>query len=587
MSRRILSCGLLVAALALVACGGSDGGATDPGPTTDIPGTDNGTDAADDPGLPEDPGTTQDFPPNPDVPTDPGTLDTPPVQDVPSDVAPDAVWEVVTPPVPFGPENRGYTVLRGIVHLHSRHSHDGCWDGPDADKPDIAYYDACQNELREAPCKSGVSFMMLTDHPSNSRHQTFEDLVQHMADAGDQMIYDGQGRPFANRIACPPGSLVEHAYFFAGTEGSKQMPVGLAGLNPPQELPLPALIFDQNVADEAPLEAAQAHVATVHQQDGFAFVCHPEQSDLSVERIIALPLDGIEIFNFHPALMQALTGSIDDLYMLDRFMGTPDNSANPDLSILPFLKPIANDTLKFDAAVPHIRLTAFGATDIHRNVQIPAAICSEDWCFADPAEYPHLARLLFLGGPAILSDGYQMDGYARSFRWMANHVLVDDAAIAAEAPAVLPDAMRKATGSGRSFTSFDLVGMPLGFDFFAVADGEPVEMGREIHGAQDVTLYFRAPTLVEPAWGFGGTADDPATARIVTKLIRATAEGSEVVLQAEGQGRTFAWPVQDPGVFRVEVWVTPRHLVPVLPRVESLADRDYPYIYSNAVFVRP
>lgn len=565
---------IIAPACILGACSDSGTNPTDPGTTPDVPVTDPG----EDPGT-ADPGAPADLTADPGSSLDEGPGDLPPA-DLPPDIATDSGWEIVTPPIPFGPENRGYTVLRGIVHLHSRYSHDGCWDGDDALRPGVDYYDACQQELREAPCKSGISFMMLTDHPGNARDQTFEDLVQHFADRGDEMISDDQERPFANRMACPEGSLVEHAYFFAGTEGSKQMPVGLAG-------PIPSIIFDQNVADSAPLEAAQAHIAAVHEQDGYAFVCHPEQSDLSVERIIALPLDGIEIFNFHPALMQALTGNIDDLFMLDRFMGNPDTSANPDLSILPFLKPIANDILKFDAAVPHIRLTAFGATDIHRNVQIPAAICSEEWCFADPAEYPHLARLLTDGGPAILSDGYQMDGYARSFRWMANHVLVDDAATTAEAPAVLPDAMRHATGTGRSFASFDLIGMPQGFDFFAVADGEPVEMGREIHGADNVTLYVRAPTLVEPAWGFGGVANDPATAHILTKLTRATATGSEVVFEADGQGRTFAWTIDEPAVFRVEVWVTPRHLAPVLPRVESLAERDYPYIYSNAVFVRP
>lgn len=586
MSRTLRTCLLsttVVFAFALSACGDSGTSTTDPGSTPDVPGADQGDgDLGTDPGV-ADPGIDD------GVPTDEGTPDVPdddvPPADVPPDATPDAGWEVITPPIPFGPENRGYTTFRGIVHLHSRYSHDGCWDGDDALRPGVDYYDACQQELREAACKSGVSFMMLTDHPSNARSQTFEALVQHMADAGDQMVYDGQGRPFANRMTCPEGSLVDHAYFFAGTEGSKQMPVGLAGLNPPQALPLPAPIFDQNVADEAPLEAAQAHIAAVHEQDGYAFVCHPEQSDLSVERIIALPLDGIEIFNFHPALMQALT-DFNLLLMIDRFMGDPETSANPDLAILPFLKPIANDTKKFDAAVPHIRLTAFGATDIHRNVQIPSLCTEVESCFDTWPEYPHFAQLLVAGGPAILSDGYQMDGYARSFRWMANHVLVPDSDAADAQPATLPDAMRDATGLGRGFASFDLMGMPTGFDFFAVADGEPVEMGQVVAGADDVVLYVRAPMLTEPDWGFGG-ADDPAKAAMVTKLIRATADGAETVLEAPGQGRTLSFAVDGPGVFRVEVWVTPTHLAPVLDRVEVLASHDYPYIYSNAVFVRP
>jgi hypothetical protein len=44
--------------------------------------------------------------------------------------------------------------------------------------------------------------------------------------------------------------------------------------------------------------------------------------------------------------------------------------------------------------------------------------------------------------------------------------------------------------------------------------------------------------------------------------------------------------VPGPGVYRVEVWITPRHLVPYLGDRPDLSERELPWLYSGAVFVR-
>jgi hypothetical protein len=138
-------------------------------------------------------------------------------------------------------------------------------------------------------------------------------------------------------------------------------------------------------------------------------------------------------------------------------------------------------------------------------------------------------------------------------------------------------------GRGRSYLAFDLHGAPEGFDFFAWADGKAVEMGNEITDAVSVTLYVRAPKVVAPPWGMKHVTDFSG-AVVTTKVIKATAEGSTVV--AEGQLTEAEFDVIEPSAWRVEVWITPKHLKPALNGVEDLADGSYPYVYSNAIFVR-
>jgi len=61
-----------------------------------------------------------------------------------------------------------------------------------------------------------------------------------------------------------------------------------------------------------------------------------------------------------------------------------------------------------------------------------------------------------------------------------------------------------------------------------------------------------------------------------------------VVATLEGQGRTWTLPDAPAGAWRVEVDVVPLHLAGSLdmPGLEGLASASYPYLYSNAIFLR-
>ena len=473
--------------------------------------------------------------------------------------------DVLVPPFPFGFESRGWTLLRGIVHLHSALSHDGCgpdgyedYGGPDPD---------CISELRAAPCISGIDFMFMTDHPGEAKYHTFEEGLQYRAAEGDEIIYDEQDRPYANRITCPEGSLVESSLFYVGTEGTKHMPIGMAG-------PVPMEVYETPYSDDIPLEQAQAAVAIVHSLGGWVYAPHTEEPNIPVERIVELPLDGMEIYNVHTNLMQGLD-DLENIFAIDKFMA---EGPDPDLALLPFFAAVDKDVTKFDQAAAQIRIAHIAATDIHRNVEIPA-LCpggiEGSMCEAFVDDYPNFANFMQTGGPFPLSDGDRMDSYERSFRWFSNY------AVTASGD---PADIREAIGMGRSYSAFDMFGQASGFDFFVVGDGEAIEMGTELAGVGEALAYIRTPTLENPPWR---TAElFHFKGKVTTKLVRATLAGSEVLLEEEGQGLLLEVPLPGPGAYRVEISIVPYHLKEILIGVEQFASKEYPYIYSNAIFLR-
>lgn len=112
-----------------------------------------------------------------------------------------------------------------------------------------------------------------------------------------------------------------------------------------------------------------------------------------------------------------------------------------------------------------------------------------------------------------------------------------------------------------------------------------MEMGDEAPLDGEAEAWFRLPKLVAPPWM------DPAglsfsMAQVTTRLIRATEAGSEVVAEIKGQGGIVSATLPGPGAYSLRVSVMPLHLKPRLEGVQNLASKTFPYIYTNAVFVR-
>ncbi len=497
--------------------------------------------------------------------------------DVPSndssvEVIPDQTADVPQYPFKLSSDDRGWLTRRGLIHLHSAYSHDGC--SPDGYEDNGGPDPACLAELRAAACSHDINFLFITDHPGQARNHTFEELAQFHGDLGDQMMLDDQQRPFANKLKCPDGSPNEFLYVFAGTEGHKNMPIGLAG-------PIPESVFSTDYGIEGELEPAIAAVAEAHGLGGLAMAVHTEQDNIPAERIIALDLDGMEIYNLHANLMDMLKGSLDTLYALDHFMGETNNDPPADLALTLFLAPlpISVDKVNVVAAVKH--LTPFLATDIHRNVEFPQ-LCTagpeKGMCAAIFPDAPKFAGLLATGGQVMLKDGERMDSYNRAMRWFSNRILVKDDQ---------PDSVRQAVKEGRLYGAFDTLGNPIGFDFVLWTGTDVVEMGGTIPFAEGMTLYVKNPTIGPAPWDLTRELDF-GKAVLVTKLVKMTAQEATVVVESTGtaEGGVLSATVDGPAAYRVEIWIKPKHLKPVLVGVDGKADEAYPYIYSSPIFVR-
>jgi hypothetical protein len=124
---------------------------------------------------------------------------------------------------------------------------------------------------------------------------------------------------------------------------------------------------------------------------------------------------------------------------------------------------------------------------------------------------------------------------------------------------------------------FESLGTPAGFDFRAT--GASLELGEE-GPADGTTLHVQPPTL------------DPRSPRaevapeIRTLLIRAH-EGVRTTLAEVVGDDSIDVAAPGPGVYRVEVWMTPRHLGPYLGDwVEEYSTQEVPWVVTGGIFLR-
>ena len=66
--------------------------------------------------------------------------------------------------------------------------------------------------------------------------------------------------------------------------------------------------------------------------------------------------------------------------------------------------------------------------------------------------------------------------------------------------------------------------------------------------------------------------------------MRAKPNGWDVVAEADGD---LDYTAADPGAYRAEIRIEPRHLAPYLASFASLAERSFVWIYGDAIYVTP
>lgn len=309
------------------------------------------------------------------------------------------------------------------------------------------------------------------------------------------------------------------------------------------------LVFPTRSIKDAPTRPTQAFADLVRQHNGLVFLSHLEER---LDWDIA-GLTGSEIYNIHAdvkdetrflAMLRspvALLGVVPALnqYPQEFFAALQDYPAT-------YLK-------RWDELCRKGRLCGIAANDAHHNTGIRAVIgdareivvadaLGKVLTTLDPAVVPLLAPLRAGKKPGDIVFQIDLDPYERSFRHVSTHLWMHE---------LSEPAVRNALQAGRAYVAFDWMADPTGFVFAAEQAGNRHLMGDalKLDPADSVLLRAAAPQ---------------------TGRFRVLCNGAVVFEQV---GSDIEMRVADPGVYRVEVWL-------------SLGEESRPWILSNPIYVQ-
>jgi hypothetical protein len=428
----------------------------------------------------------------------------------------------VSLPGPREPGPRGWLDRRGLIHAHSVFSHDAC-DGEPRDEETDAINEPCFEDFRRDLCASLHDFVMLTDHRDSFTRTAFPDTLLYRESLGDQLV-SRDGQATANWAACEG---VDRQLIMAGAEAGT-MPVGLEGHVSDVDSER-SDIYGRADADALDLLKAAGAVT---------LVAHTET--WTPQELIALPLDGFEMYNLHVNLTRNFGPALG---LLNKISANPELLPQPDLILLPILKE-EDDYLATWATVLESgerRVTTMG-TDCHRNTF-----------------------------PQVLPDGERVDSYRRMMVWFSNHLLIQPKGDGGWDDADVKEALR----ARRLYGVFEVFGYAEGFDFHAIEDGVVREMGETASLAAGVELSVSKPSVVD----LDPTVEPP---QIELRILRANGGQWEQIATGSDD---LSHTVTRAGVYRAEVRITPRHLAVYLSSYIEHADQQYVWIYSNAIWV--
>jgi hypothetical protein len=380
----------------------------------------------------------------------------------------------------------GYDDVRALLHVHSAFSHDSR---------------GTIDEIIAAANETGVRVLMFSEHPASH--------------------YD---------------------YVVDGHQGWKDGVLLIPGAETGGYLAYPK----RSIQDRSP-QGHQEFADLVRSTGGLVFLCHlEERMDWNIDQ-----LTGNEIYNTHadfkdetkfvaalrsPLMLLTLATTIKQ-YPQEVFGALLDYPAD-------YLK-------RWDELCQKSRHTGVSANDAHHNqafrgritddgqIQLEDAL-GKKLAKLDPAAIPLLKPLIAGKKPGDLVFELDLDPYARSFRHVSTHLLLNE---------ITPETVWEALRESRAYVAFDWLADPTGFVYRADRHEEIWPMGAEVSLAEGLRLRAEAP--LAGSW----------------KVIR----NGQVVHQQEGRAVDVA--VEQPGVYRAEVWLT-------------LAGEARPWILSNPIYVR-
>jgi hypothetical protein len=394
--------------------------------------------------------------------------------------------------------------------------------------------EALKSQRREVALKSGYDDVRTLLHVhsafSHDSRGTIEEIVAAAKETGVRVIMFSEH----------PAS--HYNYFLDGHRGEKQGVLLIPGAETEGYLAYPRRSIEDQKTD-----TPQGFADLVRATGGQIFLCHlEERMDWEIAG-----LTGTEIYNTHAdfkeetRFIEALRSPLTLLSLVAAVKHYPQE-------VFGALHDYPTDYLKrYDELCQKARHTGVSANDAHHNQAYRAKVLDDGKVLLEDAlgtrlatldveKFPPIKLLTASRKPGELLFELDLDPYARSFRHVSTHLLLNE---------VNENSVRQALADGRAYVAFDWLADPTGFVYRADQDNDTWPIGSEVPFTGGLRLRAEAP--LEGRF----------------KLIR----NGETVLDKTGVG--FDFLVNEPGVYRVEVWLT-------------VAGEDRPWILTNPIYVR-
>lgn len=438
---------------------------------------------------------------------------------------------------------RGHVTRRGTIHLHTGYSHDACdgrvWlkntdpsvaDGDDNISiiPGTTHlrvndlFHACNDDVRASVCSVQQDFLFVTDHNGNFPSFEYPEVLLYRPSEGDELIVHEEN-PTANRMTCPDGREVMLA---AGVD-THLLAFGLEHH------------VREDMDERRSVYGSKTVEAVEELREAGALVVSGYSDEWDADLLFSLPFDGFEIYNPATNLRRNM-GAV--LSMVSRILFEPERLPVAQLLLMPVFEENEENLWRW-AVLSQLRpIFNYLGTNAHQNV------------FNRDA-----------------GDGERLDSFRRMMAWFSNYVLLP------EGKSFYHDRdLKAAIGAGQHYGVFDYLGAAIGFDYHATVGGETYEMGTQLDLDPEVTLHVAIPRVY-------GTLPNEVEAPVLSgRILRA--DDREWVEVATGS-EDFSFTVTEPGVYRAEIRMVPRHLRPWMGNEGDQWMHDYIWIYANPIFV--
>jgi hypothetical protein len=422
-----------------------------------------------------------------------------------------------------------------ITHDHSPYSYDACDKNGLVDgKPDPT----CLDHLRASLCTNHIDFVFLSDHPGHMAEYEFSDLL--LKQSGDTLLSSADA-PYANLMAvCADGFK---STILAGFE-SELLALGMTRH-------LTADVSARNSLYSGDTRELRDQLGT--QADALVMIPHTESRTISL--IESLAPDGIEIYNIHANLDPKIRKKYLEIPPFKHMAGIvtylmdPYKELNPDYSFLGFFEIARVYFQKWNQLIfDNVKVTGLAGTDAHENTF-----------------------------PQTVADGERFDSHRRLSRLVSNYVLVKDEG----SGVVEPSKVKLSLKQGKSWVVVEGLGIPSGADYSATVGNLTVGTGESLSlaGGNGI-LSFKAPAV----YGLSSSGVEPPLIRL--QLHQVMAGGQDRVI-ASSTGADLSVTVSTPGAYRAQIYITPKHLKPLLGEFSDRADSEFPWIVTNHIYLTP